>query len=84
MLAEAGRELGGRVSLESRLPGLSEWARVRDYRMQQIARMACVDVYRESELDADDVLATEADHVVIATGATWRADGFGRTHPGWN
>jgi dimethylamine/trimethylamine dehydrogenase len=81
MLAEAGRELGGRVALESRLPGLAEWARVRDYRVQQIERMANVEIYRESELGADDVLATEADHVVIATGATWRRDGFGRCHP---
>ena len=82
MLAEAGRELGGRVTRELQLPGLSEWARVRDYRVQQIARMASVEVYRESLLGADDVLASEADHVVIATGATWRVDGFGRSHPG--
>jgi dimethylamine/trimethylamine dehydrogenase len=81
MLAEAGRELGGRVALESRLPGLAEWGRVRDYRMQQIGRMANVEIYRESELDAEDVLATEAGHVAIATGATWRRDGFGRLHP---
>ncbi len=81
-LAEAGRELGGRVSKESRLPGLTEWARVRDYRVQQIERMSNVDIYRESELSAEDVLAVGADHVVIATGATWRRDGFGRFHPG--
>ncbi len=81
MLAEAGRELGGRVTLESRLPGLAEWARVRDYRLQQIEGMANVGIYRESELGADDVIATEAAHVVVATGATWRRDGFGRFHP---
>ncbi|MDH3230085.1 MAG: FAD-dependent oxidoreductase [Alphaproteobacteria bacterium] len=81
MLAEAGRELGGRVTLESRLPGLAEWARVRDHRVQQIERMADVEIYRESELGAEDVLAVGAAHVVIATGATWRRDGFGRFHP---
>ncbi len=80
ILAEACRELGGRVTLESRLPGLAEWARVRDYRVQQIARMANVEVYRESELGADDVVAIGAEHVLIATGATWRRDGSGRFH----
>jgi dimethylamine/trimethylamine dehydrogenase len=80
-LAEAGRELGGRVTLESRLPGLSEWARVRDYRVGQIETMPNVEIYRESELTPGDVLATESDHVAIATGAVWRRDGFGRIHP---
>jgi dimethylamine/trimethylamine dehydrogenase len=80
MLAEADRELGGRVTLESRLPGLAEWARVRDYRVQQIERMPNVELYRESALKVDDVLATGADHLVIATGATWRRDGSGRFH----
>ncbi len=81
MIAEARRALGGRVTAESRLPGLSEWARVRDYRVQQIGRMTNVEVYRESKLATDDVLAVAADHVAIATGATWRRDGFGRFHP---
>jgi dimethylamine/trimethylamine dehydrogenase len=81
MLAEASRELGGRVALESRLPGLSEWARVRDYRVQQIQRMANVQVFLESRLDAKEVMNVGADHVVIATGATWRRDGLGRFHP---
>lgn len=81
MLAEAMRELGGRVTREATLPGLVEWVRVRDYRVQQIEKMTNVEVFRESELSADDVFSTGVDHVVIATGATWRADGFGRSHP---
>ena len=80
MLAEATRELGGRVTREASLPGLAEWARVRDYRVQRIEAMSNVEVFRESDLGADDVLAAGADHVVIATGARWRADGFGRYH----
>jgi dimethylamine/trimethylamine dehydrogenase len=80
-LAEATRELGGRVTRESTLPGLGEWLRVRDYRVQQIDAMSNVEVFRESDLSADEVLAVEADHIVISTGATWRADGFGRNHP---
>jgi len=81
MLSEARRELGGRVSLEARLPGLSEWARVRDYRTRQLQNMPNVQIYPESELSADDVLLVEPDHVVIATGSTWRKDGFGRSNP---
>jgi len=77
-LAEAEEELGGRVTRESRLPGLSAWARVRDYRVGQIGRMANVEVYRASRLTAAQVLELGADHVAIATGSTWRRDGFGR------
>lgn len=82
MLAEATRELGGRVAKESKLPTLSEWIRVRDYRVQQIGKMTNVEVFRESKMSADEVLATEADHFVIATGASWRRDGLGRSNLG--
>jgi len=76
MLAEATRDLGGRVTREAALPGLSEWARVRDYRAQQIEAMPNVEIFRESELTADDILAVGADHVAIATGAHWRTDKY--------
>jgi len=77
LLAEAERELGGRVTREAKMPGLSEWARVRDYRVQQISSMQNVEVYLENRMQAEDVAAIEADHIVIATGAKWLADGRG-------
>ncbi len=80
LLAEATRELGGRVTMESRLPGLSEWARVRDYRLNQLKLMPNVEIYRESELGLEDVLEVGAGHVVVATGSRWRRDGYGSTH----
>ncbi|MGI9482568.1 MAG: FAD-dependent oxidoreductase [Hyphomicrobiales bacterium] len=80
LLSEAQRDLGGRVSLESSLPRLSELARVRDYRVQQIQNMPNVEVYLESPLSADDVLLVEPDHAVIATGSIWCKDGFGRSN----
>jgi len=80
-LAEAGREIGGRVALEARLPGLGEWIRVRDYRLQQIGKMPNIEIFRESEMTDDDILAFGADHVAIATGARWRNDGAGRYSP---
>ena len=81
LLAERSGELGGRVTHESKLPGLSEWIRVRDYRVRQIQQMPNVDVYLTSEMTAEDALDTGAAHIVVATGATWRADGYGRHHP---
>ncbi|THF57056.1 oxidoreductase [Ollibium composti] len=79
-LAEAGTELGGRVARECRLPGLSAWGRVRDYRQYQIGKMANVDVYFDSRLTADDILAFGFQNVAIATGSTWRRDGVARAH----
>lgn len=88
MLAEARRELGGRVSLESRLPGLNQWARVTEWRLNQIAKLSNVEYYLESVVDEEQILEFSADHVVIATGAKWRRDGIGRRHedpiPGWD
>ncbi len=79
-LAEAETELGGRVTRESRLPGLAAWARVRDYRLQQIQQMPNVEVYPASRLDAGQVRDFGFPHIVLATGATWRGDGVGRKH----
>jgi dimethylamine/trimethylamine dehydrogenase len=79
-LAEASRTLGGRVALESRLPSLSAWIRVVDYREQQIRKLDHVEVFMQSEMTADDVIENDFDHVVLATGATWRHDGVGRWH----
>jgi dimethylamine/trimethylamine dehydrogenase len=77
MLAEATRELGGRVTREAALPGMSEYVRVRDYRLQQLQEMPHVEIFRESRLSAEDVFAVGADHVVLATGAHWRTERFG-------
>ena len=77
LLAEAQHTLGGRVSRESELPGLGEWARVRNYRVHEIKSMHNVDVYFDNLMDAEHVFAVEAQHIVIATGANWLADGRG-------
>ncbi len=79
-LAEASKTLGGRVTAERKLPGLAAWGRVADYRIGQIAPMPQVQTCRDSRLTADDVLATGAQHVAIATGATWRRDAVARHH----
>jgi dimethylamine/trimethylamine dehydrogenase len=76
-LAEATTDLGGRVTWESSLPGLSAWARVRDWRVGRIQTMTNVEVYIDSRLTRDNVLEFGFAHVIIATGAEWRRDGLG-------
>ncbi len=79
-LAEAGTSLGGRVTRERRLPGLSAWGRVADYRTGRIAPMPNVQTYFDSRLTADDILGMGMEHVCLATGATWRRDAVARYH----
>jgi dimethylamine/trimethylamine dehydrogenase len=79
-LAEAEETLGGRVTRESGLPGLAAWARVREYRTNQLKRMPEVEILRGSTVTAEQVLEFGARRVVLATGARWRRDGVGRAH----
>ena len=80
VLAEATRELGGRVIAEARLPGLAAWIRVVDYRRLQLAKLPNVTQALESRVEAGDVLEFGFAHVAVATGARWRRDGVGRRH----
>ncbi|MEX0922989.1 MAG: FAD-dependent oxidoreductase [Rhodovibrionaceae bacterium] len=80
VLAEAREELGGRVTDEARLPGLSTYSRVRDYREQQLLVAPNVEIYRQCALSAAEILEFGFQHVALATGATWRRDGVGRQH----
>ena len=79
ILVDASRDLGGRVAKEARLPGLAAWIRVVDYRLDQIERLANVEEARGT-VTAREVLDYDFDHVAVATGARWRADGVGRFH----
>ncbi len=79
-VAEARTEIGGRVTLESRLPGLSAWGRVRDYREYQLRQRPNVEIYLDSALSAAEVLEFGFQNVAVATGATWRRDGVARQH----
>jgi dimethylamine/trimethylamine dehydrogenase len=76
-LAEAGGELGGRLLCESRLPGLQNWIRVRDYRAGRLAQLENADIYVGSRLEAGDIEEFGAAHVVLASGSRWRRDGLG-------
>ena len=79
-LAEAKTQVGGRLNFESQLPGLASYARVSDYRKYQIEKLSNVDIYLDNQLGAEDIRTLEKEHVLIATGSTWRVDGVGRQH----
>jgi dimethylamine/trimethylamine dehydrogenase len=53
---------------------------VADYRVGQLAPLTNADIYRDSRLTAEDVLAMGAQHVAIATGSSWRRDTVARLH----
>jgi dimethylamine/trimethylamine dehydrogenase len=78
-LLEARMELGGRVVREAALPGLSEWRRVVDWRLTQLRKMNNIVVYPSSPITAGEILETGTRNIILATGATWRRDGIGRT-----
>ena len=78
-LLDARPEVGGRVIREALLPGLGPWRRVVEWRRGAIAELPDVEVFPASPMSAQDVLDSDARHVVVATGATWRRDGRGRS-----
>ena len=86
VLVEASVKLSGRGSRENRLPGLAEWARVRDHRILLLEKMENVAIYHGSELSAKDILEFSAEdkfgfsHVFLAAGAIWLREGLGREH----
>ena len=66
--------------MESKLPGLAAWARVRDWRVGRIQQMENVEVYLDNKLTAEEILSLDYRQVVLATGARWRNDGVGVTN----
>lgn len=79
-LADAHTKPGGRLLNDASLPGLSTWMRVAEHRLQLLQKMPNVNLYLDSELSADEVLAFGFNRVFLATGSTWRRDGLGRQH----
>jgi dimethylamine/trimethylamine dehydrogenase len=77
-IADKASEAGGRVAKECRLPGLSAWGRVRDWRMLQLDKMPNVSLYLESEMTPETVAELGADHVLLTTGSEWLRNGTGR------
>ncbi len=80
-IAEARREIGGRVARERLLPGLSAWGRVVDYRQYQISQRPNVETYFDSQRltpirSWNSGLRTSA----LPPGQNGGADGVSRQH----
>jgi dimethylamine/trimethylamine dehydrogenase len=75
-LVDAAPEIGGYAALVTRLPGLALWARVVDWRKNQLEALPNIDVITGVRLDAGAVREHGAEIVVVATGAYWVADGL--------
>ena len=54
---------------------MSEW------RLTRLAKMSNVGLYPSSPMTAAEILETGVPHVILATGATFRHDGRGRSQP---
>jgi dimethylamine/trimethylamine dehydrogenase len=80
VLVEATRQLGGRVTKEAGLRGLSEWRRVIDYRRSRMDRLPNVEYFLESAMPAEEILGYGFGHIAVATGSSWRRDGVGHQH----
>ncbi|WP_170362045.1 FAD-dependent oxidoreductase [Ruegeria arenilitoris] len=78
-LAEAKQELGGRVLQESGLAGLSAWKRVTDHRIYDLQQRGNVQLFTDSRLSASEVVELGIPNVFLATGASWRLDGRGKS-----
>ncbi len=82
-VVEAEEEVGGYAALVSRLPGLGEWARLVQWRLVQLRKLANVEVLTGLRLDAGAARDYGAEIVVVATGARWARDGLNHlTHAG--
>lgn len=81
VLAEASAHLGGAINVASRAPRLLNIGDATYWLESEVYRLG-VEVRLNTFMDADDVLAEQADHVIIATGSMPRMDGVQIMNPG--
>ena len=79
-LYDRGSELGGQLLTVAKAPGREEWQDVYRFHSRELARLG-VDVNLGVEMDAEGVLALDADDVVIATGSSPRTEPYPQFGP---
>lgn len=75
ILVERGERLGGQIRYAARLPTRGRWA-VMIQDMERMLALHKVDVRTGFDATLESVRALEPDHVILATGSTWRTDGY--------
>ena len=78
VIAEKEKVAGGRVLRESKLPGLSEWKRVVDYRLNALKQMPNVEMYFDNEVTTENIQEFGFENIIIATGSYWKSNGQSR------
>jgi len=79
-LLEQRGELGGHLRLYERLPAMSDWSIAID-NLQREVHNAGVEVLLNTAADGETLSRLDADHVVIATGASYQRDGLSLYRP---
>src|SRR5262249_39167944 len=81
VLAEASADLGGAINVATRAPRLAGLGDAPDWVQREVYRLGG-EVRLGTFMDADDVRAERADHVILATGSIPRVDGVQLANPG--
>ena len=80
-LAEADSSLGGQLRAAARAPTRHQMGDILTWLEAEVFRLG-VDVRLSTYMDQDDVLVSDAEAVIIATGSMPRMDGIQGSHPG--
>lgn len=80
-LAEASSALGGTLRAAAKAPTRHGMIDIATWLEQEIYRLG-VDVRLSTYMDSDDVVASGAEAIIIATGSFPRMDGLQHSHPG--
>jgi len=80
ILIERETELGGQLRAAGRLPGRGRWLALIEHFQGSLQRLG-VDVRLGTEANADTPAQLEADVTLVATGASWRTDGYSVLRP---
>src|SRR5277367_5933291 len=81
VLAEANGRLGGAVNAAKRAPVLHTVGDIVDWQERQLYQLG-VEIRLGTYMEAEDILAEQADTVIIATGSVARMDGVQTARPG--